>query len=1368
MEAESRSYRWGPVQELIFLDRYSPKAARDEIAVGDIVVVMTSDDRRHPAKEVGVVEAVEGGEVVVRLKVSGEVIRRPLSRCDKPVETRPEQMWDRLARAAAKVEAPELREKLRDEFRWLLDGFRFVPGGRINLLLGSGQNLTAYNCYVIPVRGRTPDVPADSRHAIIDTLGNMVETMARGGGVGINLSVLRPHLASVKGVNGKSSGSVSWGALFSFATGLVEQGGSRRGALMLILNVWHPDIVEFINAKRDFSAITNANISVGITEEFEQALEQDAQWELVFPETTDPDYDRVWDGDLKKWKAMGKPVRVYQRVRARDLFRQIVESAWASAEPGFVRLDYANKMSNSWYYAPLISTNPCFAGSVRLATSKGYLTFEELYHSEEPLQVLTDARVRAVAMAPVAGNSRGRISAQALRQLPTGVEVRPAVHVFLTRRNAPVFRLKTVHGYEVIATADHRFLTPAGWVELKDLTPGQTLFLQSGPGAWSDERRLPPWIIDEPAVLGKLNARIRRGDAHPPEEWSAELGQVLGWLTGDGYTYDDNGKPVVTLVFGPGERARLPRFRELLKSWFGVSGNVTTRNHTAALQLEGIPARFFRNLGMRPVKASEKRVPDSIWRAPKDAVVGFLQGLFTSDGTVNISCHGKSCSIRLTSSSEQLLKDVQLLLLNLGIVSRVYKRRDAAKRPLPGSDRSPACYPVQSQWELVLDKENRDRFARSIGFLEVEKQKKVRRYIESKLRETHLERFVTKVASVEPAGFEDVYDTTEPVTHSIIANGLVAHQCAEQPLPAWGVCLLGHLNLARFVENGEVKWAELGKAARLGVRFLDNVIDITPYFFEENERQQKMERRVGMGTMGLAEMLIHLGIRYGSPEAIAFVDRLYGFISREAYLASVELAKEKGPFPAFDAEKYLQSGFMKTMPEDVREAIRAHGIRNVTLLTQAPTGTTGTMAATSTGIEPYYAWSYWRQGRLGRKEIFEPVVQEYLDAHPELGGDVKRLPPYFVTALELTPEEHVRMQAAIQRWVDSALSKTANLPSHYTVDQTLELYELAIKLGCKGVTIYRDKSRDEQVLVAKDEGTPGSEQTGVTSEQVASVRREAATSGSPLDVEPRAVIGEVPEEVEGFTYRQKTLVGTARVVVNEYPKGQPFETIIVLGKGGMDITADAEAIGRLISLYLRTPSPISNLEKLALVVEQLRNIGGAQPFGFGPNKVLSMPDALAKALERYLHTRRHEPGEEGSREKREELPPASTGKGQHGPSEPGASSGRHEGSGAKAESTLSASGAAGSGTNPGGPERAAGGPATRDAAARERPGQGSDAPAMTLSHRPGDLHAAEEPLHRNGHRHATAGADICPMCGQAQYVRIEGCGYCQNCGYSRC
>src|SRR5690606_36379159 len=224
-------------------------------------------------------------------------------------------------------------------------------------------------------------------------------------------------------------------------------------------------------------------------------------------------------------------------------------------------------------------------------------------------------------------------------------------------------------------------------------------------------------------------------------------------------------------------------------------------------------------------------------------------------------------------------------------------------------------------------------------------------------------------------------------------------------------------------------------------------------------------------------------------------------------------------------------------------------------------------------------------------------------------GGIENLPDFFVTALDLEPAEHVRVQAAIQRWVDSSISKTTNCPADWTVEQVEELYALARDLGCKGVTIYRDQSRDEQVLSRKedDHGTAAdadaaraeaSDKAGVAASTPA-----ASTNGNGIAAmrDAKPTIGEVQDLGEGYTCRQKTMKGTARITINE-TDDEPFETIIVLGKGGMDITADSEAIGRLISLYLRTPSSISNLQKLGLVVEQLSGIGGAQPFGFGPNK----------------------------------------------------------------------------------------------------------------------------------------------------------------------
>src|SRR5258708_4995440 len=280
--------------EKIFLDRYAIKDAKKEtLAVGDVVVVCVN--LKTGQREIGIVEKLdrENKEVAVKLR-DGSIETRAIEHVDKPLETVPEQMFERIAEHIASVEAtPELRTEWQGRFRTLMDDWKYVPAGRIFTGAGTGQHLTYYNCYVIPS-------PKDSRQGIFDTLGQMAEIMSRGGGVGINVSTLRPRYAYVKGVNGRSSGSVSWASLYSFVTGLIEQVGSRRGALMLILNVWHPDVVDFINSKKEAGKITNANISVGITDDFMQAVKEDKSWDLVFPDTSDPLYKDSWDGSIRK------------------------------------------------------------------------------------------------------------------------------------------------------------------------------------------------------------------------------------------------------------------------------------------------------------------------------------------------------------------------------------------------------------------------------------------------------------------------------------------------------------------------------------------------------------------------------------------------------------------------------------------------------------------------------------------------------------------------------------------------------------------------------------------------------------------------------------------------------------------------------------------------------------------------------------------------------------------------------------------------------------------------------------------------------------------------------------------------------------
>jgi ribonucleoside-diphosphate reductase alpha chain len=381
---------------------------------------------------------------------------------------------------------------------------------------------------------------------------------------------------------------------------------------------------------------------------------------------------------------------------------------------------------------------------------------------------------------------------------------------------------------------------------------------------------------------------------------------------------------------------------------------------------------------------------------------------------------------------------------------------------------------------------------------------------------------------------------------------------------------------------------------RTAVRFLDDVIDSTPYFFDENRKQQSNERRVGLGVMGLADLLIRLGIKYGSAECEQFLDKLFGFIAHEAYLASADIAAEKGSFPKFDAEKFLQSGFMRKMPDDVREAVKGKGCRNVTLLTVAPTGTTGTMVGTSTGVEPFFSWSYYRKSRLGMHEENVAVLKEW----KEENGDIDYIPDFFTTAMDMTPEEHVRAQAAVQRWIDSSISKTCNVPNDYTVEQTRELYELMYDLGCKGGTIYRDGSRDVQVLNLKDD-------------------EKKAEEAAPKVEEPKQKVRERPYKRYGVTVSQASPSGTAHITMNDDADGRPFEVFVDIGKGGSDIKAMAEAMGRLMSLLLRISSPLSPKDRIQEIINQIKGIGGARSLGFGKNRVRSLPDAVALALEEH-------------------------------------------------------------------------------------------------------------------------------------------------------
>ncbi|MQR95619.1 vitamin B12-dependent ribonucleotide reductase [Fictibacillus phosphorivorans] len=336
--------------------------------------------------------------------------------------------------------------------------------------------------------------------------------------------------------------------------------------------------------------------------------------------------------------------------------------------------------------------------------------------------------------------------------------------------------------------------------------------------------------------------------------------------------------------------------------------------------------------------------------------------------------------------------------------------------------------------------------------------------------------------SAEPGIFfiDNANDMTNATAYG--QKVVATNPCGEQPLAPYSVCNLAAVNLGNMAdkENKTVDFEKLKQTVEVGVRMQDNVIDATPYFLEPNRVQALGERRVGLGVMGLHDLLIYCETVYGSEEGNKLVDQIFETIAVTAYRTSIELAKEKGSFPFLEGEtekttnelrrRFTETGYMKKLPEDLREDILEFGIRNSHLLTVAPTGSTGTMVGVSTGLEPYFSFSYFRSGRLGKFiEVKADIVKEYLDNNPE--ANENELPEWFVAAMELAPEAHADTQCVIQRWVDSSISKTVNAPKGYTVDQVQKVYERLYKGGAKGGTVYVDGSRDSQVLTLKAEET---------------------------------------------------------------------------------------------------------------------------------------------------------------------------------------------------------------------------------------------------------------------------------------------------------
>ena len=1005
-----------------------------------------------------------------------------------PIDKTMDDTYKRVARALADVEREGIREHWYERFLWALRRGA-IPAGRVTSNAGALEHKPATSTINCTVSGTI----RDSMDDILRKVHEAGLTLKAGCGIGYEHSTLRPRGAYVSGAGAYTSGPLSFMDIYDKMCFTVSSAGGRRGAQMGTFDVGHPDAMEFIRAKRENGRLRQFNLSLLITDEFMTAVRENREWRLAFPVTrAEIEGERPDLADSAKFVWREWPVhegyvvneeglvacRIYKILPARRMWDVIMTSTYDFAEPGFILIDRVNEMNNNWWCENIRATNPCVTADTRLATQFGLVRIGDLYNARVDIQATVDFRSL--------GKAKG------------GVTVRSAVPAFMTSPSADVYRVVTAAGYEIKATEWHDFYTTRGKTKLKDLKPGDELLIQSGKGQFGD--------------CG-----------------SEELGVLLGLITGDGHiTNRGKGRQAVVVNLWGADREHadvlVSCVNSMIAGWAACPRNhrvsaVAAPERNLVMIRSVILMRYLTEF-FGVSAACKTSVPEIIWRGNEACVKGYLRGLFQSDGTVNVGGNaGTSCSVRLASSHPSLLKDVQALLANFGVFSRVLKRRDASERLLPDGKGGKKAYACKADYELIVDGESRERFMSEIGFLTDAKNGKYGQWVEGKVLHKS-QSFATPIVDISYVGKEAVFDTTQPDCNSVIFNGIVTGQCGEQPLPPYGSCLLGSVNLTRFVrepftERAKFDWDEYREVVKVFTRMLDNVVEINGLPLEKQREEIMRKRRHGMGYLGLGSTMTLLRMKYGSPESIRFTEEVSREMALAGWEAGLELAREKGPAPIMNEGFTVTKEMLRKRPEMARDGWKASdqipgrilhakysrymqrvgevapklaeelaetGCRFTHHTSIAPTGTISLSLANnaSNGIEPSFAHYYFRNVIRGGKKTKEKIdvysfellaYRELVNSKVKPGStaEAEKLPDYFIASEDVTPKEHVDVQAAAQKWVDSSISKTANVPTDFAYEKFNDIYLYAHEKGLKGCTTFRFNPEAFQGVLVKEQ-----------------------------------------------------------------------------------------------------------------------------------------------------------------------------------------------------------------------------------------------------------------------------------------------------------
>jgi ribonucleoside-diphosphate reductase alpha chain len=1057
-----------------------------------------------------------------------------------------------------------------------------------------------------------------------------------GSGAGVNLSKIRSSHELLKG-GGTASGPVSFMRGADASAGTIKSGGkTRRAAKMVILDIDHPDVEDFVWCKaieerkarvlRDAgfdmdldgadshsTQYQNANNSVRVTDEFMEAVIDDREWHLIA-------------------RTDGSIVRT---VPARDLFRQIAHSAWECADPG---LQYDTTI-NRWHTAPLAGkingSNPCFPGSAKVHTDKGLIAFSELLE-----------RANAGESFGIYTHDATNPDERTEQMLVTSPEA------FMITGFNDIVRLRLDNGVELRCTPSHKIFTAnRGYVEARLLT-------------FDDEVKL--LNLEAPAVNADLGLPVSsdpadywtKGDKSLPlrfpDMWTEEFAHYVGWVIGDGST---SGTTVATIYGSEEDRQEiLPAHAELL-DWINCErpiklseqGNGTAQLRLARRAFKG----FLEALGVRSVKGPEKSIPWAIEQAPADMVAAFLRGLYDADGCVVTRAQGRY--VGLGSSSPELLRGTQKLLSTFGIMSHIYQTKKAAREggfSYTNTKGETTTYGNSSMYDLRITSESIVRFAQHIGFSLSRKAALLRSVVVDAPRKPYTARTTAHLLERTNDGVELTYNLSEPRNHSYVVDGVVVRNCSEYVHLDNSACNLASMNLLKFLDENDEFDVE-GFKAGVSVMFTGQEIIVgnADYPTAKIGETTRAFRELGIGYANLGALLMAQGLPYDSDAGRAWAAAITALLTGHAYATSARTAARMGPFAGFHDNSEAMINVLRmhqseaarideeVVPPELLSAAQQSwdhavelaeefGVRNSQASVLAPTGTIGLlMDCDTTGVEPDLGLVKTKKlvggGTMsivnqtipralvklgyGPDQVAEIVM--YINEHMSILGAPYVAPEHLaVFACSMGDNTihysgHIRMMGAVQPFISGAISKTVNMPEDVTVEDVEQLHIDAWRLGIKAVAIYRDNCKVAQPLsTTKKAGATADADADATASLVAAMGGDIAPPGSAAEAKDRAVAERIAELEAALLHEQErktesVVVGAIRerlprrrnsktfafrvadcegyVTVGEYEDGRPGEVFINVSKQGSTLAGIMDAFSISLSLGLQHQVPLA-------------------------------------------------------------------------------------------------------------------------------------------------------------------------------------------------